>query len=156
MVTVVKAAPNGAINGTLEGLALEAENLETVATVDAAAVEVNPDEAKSMAVIEAGFQSVLLGLLKMGRAWIAARLPEIQDEWKDETLEAPAAAAMPLVKKHLAGLMDLVGSSPELAALVFACLPLGLGVVTAMEKADQRRRLEAAPPPQPVTLAGVN
>jgi hypothetical protein len=138
---------------SLEGLALEAEQLDTVQTVDAAAEQTSPDEAKSMAVIEAGFQSVLLGLLKLGRAWVAARLPEIKDEWTDEALAAPAAAAIPLVKKHLAGLMQMVGSSPELAALVFACVPLGLGVVTSMEKADQRRRLESAPPAAAPELA---
>lgn len=144
-----KIAPNT----TLEGLALEAENMETVTMVEAE--QPSPDEDKSMAVIEAGFQSVLLGLLKLGRAWVAARLPEIKDEWTDEALSAPAAAAIPLVKKHLAGLMEMVGSSPELAALVFACVPLGLGVVTAMEKADQRLRLDSAQPAPAAEIASV-
>lgn len=147
MAKVETTAPNT----TLEGLALEAEQIDA-APIDAAANQVEQDEAKSMAVIEAGFQSVLFGLLKIGRAWVAARLPEINDEWTDEALQAPASAAMPLVKKHLAGIMQMVGSSPELAALVFSCVPLALGVVTAMDKADTRRRLATASPPPAAEL----
>jgi 6,7-dimethyl-8-ribityllumazine synthase len=130
----------------LQGLALEADNLGAVQEVETQPSQEEQDAEKSMAIIEAGFQSVLVGLLKIGRAWVAKRLPEINDEWTDEALAAPAAASIPLVRKHLAGLMEIIGSSPELAALVFSCVPLALGVVTAMEKAETRQRIASAQP----------
>lgn len=142
---------NDSTSAGLEGLALEAEKLNTVQPVDAEASAEQQSAEQSMAVIEAGFQSVLLGLLKIGRAWVAKRLPEIREEWTDEALAAPAAAALPLARKHLAGIMQMVGSSPELAALVFACVPLALGVASAMDKAERRQSLENAAPGLPAS-----
>lgn len=100
--------------------------------------------AQAMANIEAGAKQVLLALAKMARAAIAKRLPEIREEWTDDALAAPAAAAVPLLKKHMEKLMMLAGSSPEAAAFALSLIPLVLGVVNAMDRAEQRRKAETA------------
>lgn len=110
-------------------------------------------DAESMKQIEAGAQFVILALLKMARAAIAKRLPEIREEWTDDALAGPAAAAVPVLKKHIEKLMTIAGSSPEVAALALSLIPLVLGVVNAVDRADHRRKTEAASP-APVTHAG--
>lgn len=136
----------------LDQLAAQAAALDASADVltDTPPTVEDQQSAQAMAMIEAGMQSVVLALLKLGRAFVAKRLPEIRDEWTDEALSAPAAAAVPLLRKHMETLMQIAGSSPEAAALAISCLPLAMGLVTAMEKADQREKAEkltqSAPP----------
>lgn len=136
----------------LDHLAAQAAALDAAADVltDTPPTVEDQQSAQAMAMIEAGMQSVVLALLKLGRAFVAKRLPEIRDEWTDEALSAPAAAAVPLLRKHMETLMQIAGSSPEAAALAISCLPLAMGLVTAMEKADQREKAEkltqSAPP----------
>jgi hypothetical protein len=102
--------------------------------------------------LEAGVQKVLVGLLKMARQAIAKRVPEIREEWTDEALEAPAAAAMPLVRKYMGKLFEKIGSDPELATFVVACIPLGMGLYDAFDRAqlrierEERKGGPAAPP----------
>lgn len=93
--------------------------------------------AKSMAMLEAGVSKVLLAFLKVGRTWAAKRLPELRDEWTDEMLQEPAAAAVPLIKKHLSFLMSVVGQSPEAAALAISLLPLAMGYIAALDKHEE-------------------
>ena len=100
--------------------------------------------AQAMAVIEAGAIAVVTGLLKIARAFIAKRLPEIRDEWTDDAFQAPAAAAVPLLRRHFARLMEIAGSSPEAAALAMSCLPLAFGLISAIDKANEREKKEAA------------
>lgn len=133
----------------LDHLAAQAASLEagtepgTMAAPGATAAD-QAQAAQAMAVLEAGMVQVVLAALKLGRAWIAKRLPEIRDEWTDEALTAPAAAAVPLLRTHMEKLMQLAGSSPEAAAFAITCLPLAMGIVTAMDKAEQREKREAA------------
>lgn len=130
----------------LDALAAQAQAFES-APLEGAPGQPAPSEEQitpSMEKIEAGMVKVLMMALKVGRALIARKLPEIKDEWPDELLEAPAEAALPLVKKYLGNLMVVVGQNEELAALVIALFPLGMGVLSAMEKADQREKREAA------------
>lgn len=132
----------------LDQLAAQAEGLtasaDTAAAHDPAAAAEAAQAAQAMQLVEAGMVQVVAALLKMGRAWIAKRLPEIRDEWTDETLAAPAAAAVPLLRKHMERLMQLAGSSPEAAAFAISCLPLAMGIVNAMDRASAREKSEAA------------
>lgn len=127
----------------LEALAGQAQ-AELTTTAPAApgapgAQPVDDAEAKrQQAVLEAGVQQVLLGLLKLARQALAKRLPEIREEWTDEALQAPAAAAIPLVRKYLGKLMEKVGSNPELSTFVVACIPLGMGLYNAFDRAQLR------------------
>ena len=100
-------------------------------------------------MLHAGMASVVLMALKVARAAIARRLPEIREEWPDDMLAAPAEAAVPLLRKHLDRLMTVVGTSPELAAFVMSLIPLALGAVTAIDKAQANaaRTVEAAAEP---------
>lgn len=107
--------------------------------VDTAALE-QEQAAAQMAKLEAGMQSFMLAFFKVGRAIIAKHLPEIRDEWPDAMLQEPAAAAVPLIKKHMGFLMEVIGRSPELAAMVMACFPLGMGLIAAMDKASDREK----------------
>lgn len=126
----------------LDALAAQAATLDSAQDVPAEPSQEDQQAAQAMAMIESGMQSVVLALLKVGRAILAKRLPEIRDEWTDEALSAPAAAAVPLLRKHMETLMQLAGSSPEAAALAITCIPLAMGIVTAMEKADQREKAD--------------
>lgn len=149
-------------NTHLDQLAAQAEALTAPpadagapgAAVDPAAAAQAEQAAAAMQMVEAGMVQVVLAALKLGRAWLAKRLPEIREEWTDEALAAPAAAAVPLLRKHLDKLMQLAGSSPEAAAFAITCLPLAMGVVTAMDKAAEREKREAANPSQKMVEEG--
>lgn len=150
------AQPSG-----LDALAGQAQ-AELASTAPAApgapgAQPVDDEEArKQQAVLEAGVQQVLLGLLKLARQAIAKRLPEIREEWTDEALQAPAAAAIPLVRKYLGKLMEKVGSDPELATFVVACIPLGMGLYNAFDRAQLRLSKDehkGSPPAAPTSDA---
>lgn len=136
---------------SLEALGQEADNLGDTGFEQNSAgpSEAEINEAQAMRMVEAGMQAVVFAVFKMGRAVIARRLPEIRDEWTDPALEAPSAAAIPLLRKHMESLMQLAGSSPEAAAFVIALVPLGLGVVNAMDKAaaNASRTVEAKADP---------
>lgn len=116
--------------------------------VSGAQAEAQAAEAAQAAAAEqmlaAGVQRVVVGLLKLVRAAIAKRLPEIHEEWTDPVLEAPAEAAVPLLQKHMARLMELVGSQPELAAFAMACIPLGMGYLAAVDKHQRTIDMPAA------------
>lgn len=144
--------------GGLESLAGEAQQtLQASAPAEPGAVATAQQdaEAQQQAALELGVQKVLLGLLKVARAAIAKRLPEIREEWTDDVLEAPAAAAVPLARKYMGKLMEIAGNNPELAGFVVACVPLGMGLYTAYERAEARRAQEkpttegGAPPAAP-------
>jgi hypothetical protein len=135
-------------NTPLDKLAAQAQVLENdgaeTGPMPGAAPAADPAQAaQAMQLIEAGMTQVVLAALKLGRAWLAKRLPEIRDEWTDEALSAPAAAAVPLLRQHMERLMQLAGSSPEAAAFAITCLPLAMGVVTAMDRAAEREKKEA-------------
>lgn len=110
------------------------------APIDQAAAAEAEQAAKTQALIEAGAAQIVLGLLKVARKFIAQQLPEIREEWTDEALQAPAQAAVPLLNKYLTKLMAIAGSSPEAAAFALSLLPLGLGIVNAMDKAAQNEK----------------
>ncbi|GEM_PF-6334575 len=145
--------------GGLEDLASQAQQtLQASAPAEPGAVATAHQDAEAQqqqAALEAGIQKVLLGLLKVARAAIAKRLPEIREEWPDDVLEAPAAAAVPLARKYMGKLMEIAGSNPELAGFVVACVPLGMGLYTAYERAEARMAQEkpttegGAPPAAP-------
>lgn len=143
----------------LDALALQAAALEGAPSADAPQAS-NPVEdaqaAQTAAMLEAGMHQVVLALLKLGRAFVAKRLPEIREEWTDEALSGPAAAAVPLLRKHLDTLMQIAGSSPEAAALAISCFPLAMGLVTAMERADQREKAEQNRQTKPPELRPVD
>lgn len=134
----------------LASLAAQAQASMTVPPLGEGTTELDttagqgPTDAQAMAMIEEGAKKVLLALAKLARAAIAKRLPEIREEWTDEDLAGPAAAAVPLLKKHMDKLMTLAGSSPEAAAFALSLIPLVLGVVNAMDRAEQRRKAEAS------------
>lgn len=136
---------------SLEALATEADTLGDTSQ-DQTSQGPSPEEmseAEAMRMVEAGMQAVVFAVFKMGRAVIAKRLPEIRGEWTDEALAAPSQAAIPLLRKHMESLMQIAGSSPEAAAFVIALVPLGLGVVNAMDKAaaNAARTVEAKAEP---------
>lgn len=106
-------------------------------------VQISPEK---MQQIEAAVSQVILGLLKVARAAIAKRLPEIREEWPDEILQAPAQAAVPLIRKHMEKAMLLIGSSPELAMFAITLVPLGMGVFSAIDRASEREKQAALEP----------
>lgn len=128
--------------GGLEALAGEAQTALQAPVVPADAEQAAEDAAQ-IAAMEKGMQQVVIGLLKLARAAIARRLPEIREEWTDEVLEAPAVAAIPVFRRYAAKLMEIAGSNPEVAGLVLACLPLGMGLYTAFDRAMVREEAEA-------------
>jgi hypothetical protein len=89
------------------------------------------------AVMFAAFSNVALGLLKAIRARVAKGLPEISKEWTDESLQVVADAIPPVINKHLAKLMPLVGDYPEEGALAMACIPLLMGYIAAQGAAGK-------------------
>lgn len=131
----------------LDALASQAEQATIGATdLDAAGIpagQPTQQDDEGQRKLEAMAASVLVGLLKLARQAIAKRLPEIREEWTDDKLDAPAQAAIPLMRKHMAKLMELAGSNPELALFVISCVPLGMGFMTAMDRAAEREKLEA-------------
>lgn len=94
-------------------------------------------QAESMRVIEAGVQTVIVGALKMLRAYIARSAPAIRDEWSDTALAAPAQAAIPLLRAHLQSLMLVIGANAELMVFALACAPLAMGYLRAVERSAQ-------------------
>ena len=95
------------------------------------------EQAQLMASIDAGASKVIFALLKMARSLVARQLPEIMEEWRDSVLKEPAEAAVPLIKKHLEKLMQVLGSNPELTVFAMSLLPLGMGYVAALERHDK-------------------
>ncbi len=101
---------------------------------DAAEAAQAAQEEAAVRMMEAAAHRIALGLLKLGRSAVGKRLPAIHDEWTDQVLQDPAAAAVPLMRRHFEGIMQLAGANPDLAAFVVACLPLGLGLINAMDR----------------------
>lgn len=134
-----KAAPAGKADA-LEALTFTATGPEAAqAQQDQQAQQAQQDQqdeqaAQAMQQIERTAAHLLFAGFKVARSIVARRLPEIRDEWPDAMLQDPAAAAVPLVKKHLAGIMALAGANPELAGFMVALIPMGLGLITAMDK----------------------
>lgn len=92
------------------------------------------NEAAALAAMEQGVQRLVFFALKACRAYIARKLPEINQEWPDQVLHPPAEAAVPLLRKHMAKIMEVAGSNPELAMLAISLVPLGMGYMAAVEK----------------------
>lgn len=91
-------------------------------------------EAQALAAMEQGVQRLVFFGLKALRAYLARRLPEINQEWPDQVLHPPAEAAVPLLRKHLGRMMEVAGAHPELAVLAVSLVPLGMGYMAAVEK----------------------
>jgi hypothetical protein len=104
-------------------------------------------QAEAMAAIEAGAAKFILALLKMGRALVAKHLPEIREEWTDPVLQSPAEAAVPLLKKYMSQIMNVIGSNAELAAFAMAMIPLGMGYLSAMDRAAAVSDVQSKPAP---------
>ena len=104
------------------------------------------EEAMAAALkgMQAGVQMLVMGLLRATRARLARSLPEINDEWTDEVLAGPAAAAVPVVNRYAQQLMPLLGQHPELAALMLALLPLPMGYMAAIDR-HRAAIVQAAP-----------
>lgn len=79
-----------------------------------------------------GIEAMILGALRAVRTRVARTLPEIVDEWKDDVLQAPAKAAVPVVNKYAARLLPLLGEFPEEAALCMALVPMAMGYMNAL------------------------
>jgi len=141
IITGGKAA-NEAAN-PLDALAVQGDALQADSQpVDAKAASDQADQDKAQAAIETGVVKIVLGLLKAARSLIARKLPEIKDEWPDELLQAPADAAVPLLRKHLAALMEIAGANPELAVFAIALFPLVTGYLAAAEAHDKKTLTE--------------
>jgi hypothetical protein len=84
--------------------------------------------------IAAGAERVVLGLLRAVRERIAVKMPEIRDEWTDETLMGPAAAAVPVLRKYAIRLLQQLGENEELGVLAFSLMPLVMGFMAAQDK----------------------
>lgn len=105
-------------------------------------VQNDPQQAQALAAIEAGAAAVVLALFKVARSLIARHLPEIMDEWSDVVIKEPAKAAVPLIKKHMQKIMEVLGSNPELAVFAMSLVPLGMGYVAALERHDKKPPVE--------------
>jgi hypothetical protein len=91
----------------------------------------------------ASVEKLVHGGLKAVRSRIARKLPEIIDEWTDEALAAPAAAAVPVLHKYLGKWLQVLGDYPEEAALAMSCLPLAIGFAAAVDKHQAAAKTEA-------------
>ncbi len=119
-----------ALDGTAQA---EADQADQADQARRDAEQQQADQAQQ--ALEAGALVAVLALLKVARNLIARNLPEIRQEWTDPALNAPATAAIPLLRRHLGALFALAGTHAELAAFAFACLPLALGYAAALDRA---------------------
>lgn len=110
----------------------------------AAAAAQAQQEAQALQALEAGVARVVYFGLKAVRSMIARRMPEILDDWTDPVLQGPAEAAVPLLRKHMERLSEVAGANPELTVFFFACVPLGMGYISASER--HARTVEDAKP----------
>lgn len=137
--------PDTTNNPGLDNLAAQADALGTQA--DASNVPpIDPmqaqQEAAAQAAMQAGCTKLFFGVLKAVRSMVAKKLPEILQHWPDEDLRNVSEAAFPVLNKHMARLMPLIGAYPEEAALAMAALPLMLGYFAAMSShADKEERV---------------
>jgi hypothetical protein len=102
--------------------------------------------AIDLAGLESGAQRVILGLLRAVRERLAAKLPEIRDEWPDAMLAEPAQQAIPLLRKYAMRLLQQMGENAELAAFAFSLLPLVIGYQVAQERHAKTIDAEPAAP----------
>ena len=143
-------APNNGAPDPLDSLATQAQRLtmeapqgEEPTPAEQAEQEAQEQQAaQAMAMLEAGTTRVILYGLQWTRAKIGKDLPEIHDEWTDETLQRPAEAVIPLIRKHMESLLVLVGTSPELAVFAMSLIPLLMGLMSATEKHEAKLRAE--------------
>jgi hypothetical protein len=82
--------------------------------------------------------SMVFSGLKVLRKRIAVKLPEIEKEWPDEMLQAPAHAVVPVFKRYADTLFSGLGQYPELGMLAFTMLPMVMGYLAAADKQDAR------------------
>ena len=127
----------------------------------AAAQEQAAQEAQAMAMLEQGTVKVFFYLSKWGREKVAKTLPEIREEWTDEALLRPCEASIPLVRKYMASLLVLVGTSPEAAVFAMALFPLVIGLMSAQDRHEQaiveaKRRASLAQASDNATDSGNN
>lgn len=127
----------------LENLATQADNLapplgEGVTDADVAERAEQERAAEGLAQVEAMAVGLVFMGLKFSRHAMAKRLPEVNETISDNTLQGSAAAALPLMKKHLNKLMESASKSPELAALLVGLMPIALGLVQAVDLHKQR------------------
>ena len=158
----MKATEKTPAANPLEGLAVEADGLipplgegNTLADVAEREAQEREEEqaAEGMKQMDAMATGLVFLGLKFGRRLMAKQLPEVNETLPDETLSGSAQAALPLVKKHLGGLMETASKSPELAALLMGLVPVAMGIVAALELSQ--RRAEALPTPAPGPLPEV-
>ena len=142
----MKIVPNKPID-PLDQLAAQAASDEADQAGQGAPGDDQQQADAAMAALELGAAKVILGLLKIVRGIIAKKLPEINDEWPDELLQAPADAAVPLIRRRMAAALQLIGADPELAVLAFASFPLVLGWIAANDKhaVNEKRTVDAKP-----------
>jgi hypothetical protein len=95
----------------------------------------NQAEAPGLAPeLLAGLKTIPLACLRMLRAKVAKTTPEILAHWTDDVLDGPSSAVPPLLMRYAASFAPVLGSNPELAVFVMACVPLGLGYMTASQE----------------------
>ncbi len=95
----------------------------------------SPEEAPGLPPeLLAGLKTIPLACLRMLRGKIAKTTPEILAHWTDDVLDGPSSAVPPLLMRYAASLAPVMGSNPELAVFVIACVPLGLGYMTASQE----------------------
>ncbi|MDB5966152.1 MAG: hypothetical protein JWQ72_2652 [Polaromonas sp.] len=153
MVTMVTKDDEGEGAHPLDNLGAEAAALPklgdgtTELDVSARADQEAADKAgaEAMAAMLKGVQAVMLGGLRAVRTRLARNLPELLDEWSDEKLAGPAAAAVPVLNKYAARFMPLLGAYPEEAMLAMSLLPLVLGYTAAIDKHQAIVKAAAAP-----------
>lgn len=144
MVTHVQRSDHQApAPGSLEHLALEADQLDAQPSAPAAPPSAEElaqeaEAAKAVAAMEQAAMALVRKGLQAVRSRVSRSLPEISHHWADDDLQAVAAAAIPVGKKHLGRLMPLLGDYPEEAALAVAALPLVLGYAAALTEHDAK------------------
>lgn len=136
-------------NPGLDNLAAQADALgataesSSIPPIDPAIAQ---QEAAAQAALAAGCTKMVFGVLKAIRSMVAKKLPEIVQHWPDDDLRNVAEAAFPVLNKHLARLMPMMGAYPEEAALAVAALPLMLGYFAAMTAHDDNvQKVKGAP-----------
>lgn len=137
MVTKVTAPPTddlAALAAAIDAGPATAEQQEQAEQEEAE----EANAADAMEKMKAGAARMAFSALKAVRARVSKTLPEINEEWPDDMLKAPAEAVVPVFEKYAGVFFKGMGNYPELGMLFFSLLPLAGGYIGAIEKQNAR------------------
>lgn len=138
MTTETQTTPKDPTLDALAGLTFDVPGAAAAGAPGAPGAPAEDMQAsEAMQKIEQGAVKLIVTMLKVARAIIARKVPEIKDEWTDDLFQAPAEAVLPILKKYASGLMEIIGKNEHLAALAVSLIPLAMGAMNAVERHEK-------------------